>query len=179
MSMRNLMRRLWLACIVAFVSVAVVNAGAESSSAQDVTLGPVTGLPMPRFVSLRSDTANARRGPGLDYQIDWEYLRRGLPVEVTAEYGNWRRVRDSDGMGGWVHQTLLSGVRTALVRGTKTVPLRAGAEPSDRVRAMVEPGVIVRMRECDGAMCRVSADGTDGWISQAVLWGVAPDEIID
>ena len=90
------------------------------------TRGPVTNLPLPRFVSMRAESANARRGPSLDQRVDWEFVRRGLPLEITAEYGQWRRVRDAEGDGGWVHHALLSGVRTALVRGEAPVPLRAG-----------------------------------------------------
>ena len=104
--------------------------------------GPVTNLPLPRFVSMRAESANARRGPSLDQRVDWEFVRRGLPLEVVAEYGQWRRVRDAEGYGGWVHHTLLSGVRTALVRGEAPVPLRAGPTEGAAVRAMAEPGVV-------------------------------------
>ena len=91
---------------------------------------------------MRAESANARRGPSLDQRVDWEFVRRGLPLEITAEYGQWRRVRDADGAGGWVHHTLLSGVRTALVRGEAPVPLRAGPTEAAAVRAMAEPGVV-------------------------------------
>ena len=117
--------------------------------------GPVTNLPLPRFVSMRADTANARRGPTLDQRVDWEFVRRGLPLEVRAEYGQWRRVRDAEGYGGWVHHTLLSGVRTALVPGEAPVPLRAGPEEGAPVRAMAEPGVVGRLEACRGAWCEI------------------------
>ena len=91
----------------------------------------MTNLPLPRFVSMRAESANARRGPKLDQRVDWEFVRRGLPLEVVAEYGQWRRVRDAEGDGGWVHHTLLSGVRTALVRGEAPVALRAGPGGGD------------------------------------------------
>ena len=80
-------------------------------AAADPARGPVTNLPLPRFVSMRAESANARRGPSLDQRVDWEFVRRGLPLEITAEYGQWRRVRDADGAGGWVHHALLSGRR--------------------------------------------------------------------
>lgn len=141
--------------------------------------GQVTSLPIPRFVSMRADTANARRGPSLDQRVDWEFVQRGMPLEVTAEYGQWRRVRDADGMGGWVHHTLLSGVRTALIRGDAAVPLRAGPTEGAAVHAMAEPGVIGRLEECHGAWCELSTGGVDGWLPRAVLWGVGPDEEIE
>ena len=102
--------------------------------------GPVTNLPLPRFVSMRADVANARRGPSFDQRVDWEFVHRGLPLEVTAEYGQWRRVRDADGYGGWVHHTLLSGLRTAIVRAEAPVPLRAGPDRRRRCGRWPSPG---------------------------------------
>ena len=78
--------------------------------------GPVTNLPLPRFVSLKTGEGNARRGPSLSHKIDWVFTRRNMPLEVTDEYGHWRRVRDLDGAGGWMHYSLLSGVRTVIIR---------------------------------------------------------------
>jgi SH3-like domain-containing protein len=75
----------------------------------------VTNLPLPRFVSLKGSEGNARRGPGLTHRIDWVFTRSGMPLRITAEYENWRRVEDFEGAGGWVHYSLLSGVRTGLV----------------------------------------------------------------
>jgi SH3-like domain-containing protein len=150
-----------------------------AAPAGEAVRGPVTNLPLPRYVSIRADTANARRGPGLDHRVDWEFVRRGLPVEVTAEYGHWRRVRDADGLGGWVHHTLLSGVRTALVRGPDMTPLRADPDPAADIRAMVEPGVVARLEACDGAWCEIRAGNVGGWLQRSALWGVAPDETLD
>jgi SH3-like domain-containing protein len=111
--------------------------------------------------------------------VDWEFVRRGLPVEIVAEYGHWRKVRDADGLGGWVHHTLLSGVRTGLVQGSEMVPLRADPEAGAAVRAMAEPGVVTRIEACEGAWCEVRAGKTEGWLPRAALWGVGPDEEID
>jgi SH3-like domain-containing protein len=141
--------------------------------------GPVTNLPLPRFVSMRAETANARRGPGLDQRVDWAFVRRGLPLQVTAEYGHWRRVEDADGAGGWVHHSLLSGARTALVQGDEPVALRAEPEAGARVRALAEPGVVARLEACDGPWCAVAAEGVEGWLPRAALWGVGPDETIE
>lgn len=153
----------------------------ESAAAENAApaRGPVTNLPLPRFVSMRSDVANARRGPSFDQRVDWEFVRRGMPLEVTGEYGQWRRVRDADGYGGWVHHTLLSGLRTALVRGDATLPLRAGPSDTAAVRAMAEPGVIGRLEACEGAWCEIAANGLAGWLPRAALWGVGPDETLD
>ncbi len=141
--------------------------------------GPVTNLPLPRFVSMRADRANARRGPNLDQRVDWEFVHRGQPLEVTAEYGQWRRVHDADGAGGWVHHTLLSGQRTALVRADAALPLRAGPDAATAVRAMAEPGVIGRLEACRGAWCEIAVGRLSGWLPRAALWGVGADETIE
>src|ERR1700704_6452203 len=77
--------------------------------------GTTSGLPVPRFVSLKSDKVNVRAGPTKDHDVAWVYNRAALPVEVTAEFENWRRIRDWEGAEGWVYHSLLSGKRTALV----------------------------------------------------------------
>src|SRR3981189_1215322 len=74
-----------------------------------------SGLPLPRYVSLKSDHVNVRAGPTKDNDVAWVYTRSGLPVEITAEFENWRRVRDSEGAEGWVYHSLLSGRRTAVI----------------------------------------------------------------
>jgi SH3-like domain-containing protein len=134
---------------------------------------------LPRFVSLRAETANARRGPGLDHRVDWTFVRRGMPLEVTAEYGQWRRVRDVEGAGGWVHHSLLSGVRGVLLLGAAPTVLRAGPSEGSATRAVAEPGVIARLESCEGDWCMIAAEGVKGWAPRAVLWGVQPGEAID
>ena len=128
---------------------------------------------------MRGESANARRGPSLDQRVDWEFKHRGLPLQITAEHGQWRRVEDADGMGGWVHHALLSGVRTALVQGEAPVPLRAGPAEGAAVRAMAEPGVVGRLEACEAAWCEISAGGVDGWLPRASIWGVGPREELD
>lgn len=172
-----------LCCVVTICPGADVRAqeagGAAVGAPVVAGVGPVTHLPLPRFVSLRAETANARRGPSLDQRVDWEFVRRGIPLEITGEYGNWRRVRDGDGAGGWVHQTLLSGVRTALILGKEAVALRNKPEEGAVIVAVLEPGVVARLESCDGAWCEVTADRIDGWLPRAAIWGVGPDETIE
>lgn len=164
-----------LACAAALLVVA----GAPAAGADPEARGTVTNLPLPRFVSMRAESANARRGPSLDQRVDWEFVRRGLPLEITAEYGQWRRVRDAEGVGGWVHSALLSGVRTALVQGAAPVPLRAGPTAGAAVRAMAEPGVVGQLKACRADWCEISADGVEGWLPRNTIWGVRPDESFD
>lgn len=146
--------------------------------AEERARGPVTNLPLPRFVSAKAQEVNVRRGPSLTHRIDWVFKRRDLPLEITAEFGNWRRVRDKEGAGGWVHYSLLSGVRTVVVE-KDLLPLRMKPDAGSEVNAYAEAGVIARLGECGPAMCRISADGFRGWADKAGLWGVAADEIRD
>lgn len=166
-----------LALAVAMLSL--TDAASGASAQEMLARGPVTNLPMPRFVSIRADHANARRGPGLDYRIDWEFVRRGLPVKVIAEHGQWRKVQDAEGYGGWVHQSLISGVRTGLVSGEKNVPMLADPEAGADVRAEAEPGALLQLETCVGDWCEVRAGGHEGWLERSALWGVRADEEFD
>lgn len=141
-------------------------------------VGAITGLPLPRFVSLKSGEGNARRGPSLDHRIDWVFLRADMPLKITAEYDNWRRVEDRDGMGGWVHYALLSGARTVIVE-TPMLPLRARADPEATETALIEAGVIAAVDSCEPDWCRISAGGYYGWAPKTALWGVEPGETFD
>ena len=138
--------------------------------------GPVTNLPLPRFVSIKAAEANVRRGPSLEHRIDWVFQRRHMPVEVTAEYGHWRRVRDVEGAGGWVHYSLLSGARYVLVMQPETL-LRNKPDAAARAVAKAEPGVVARLGECAPDWCEITAGGYTGWVGKDVLWGVAAAEI--
>ncbi|MGZ5913794.1 MAG: SH3 domain-containing protein [Hyphomicrobium sp.] len=145
-----------------------------------------TGLPVPRFVSLKSDRVNMRKGPGTDYPTAWVYRRAGLPLEVIKEFEGWRQVRDADGASGWVLQTFLSGRRTALVLpwevkpGTPTPKVALRDDSSERARpvAMVEAGVIANLATCDGRWCQVSIDKFRGYIEQKKLWGIYEGEVL-
>jgi len=132
---------------------------------------------VPRFASLKSAEVNLRTGPGTRYPIDWVYRRAGYPVEIVAQFDIWRQIRDVDGTVGWVHQSLLSGRRTALVTGgVRTIRL----EPSDSADgvALAEPGVTVELKSCEGDWCHVASRGYEGFLQRAELWGVYPDETI-
>jgi SH3-like domain-containing protein len=143
-------------------------------------VGSVTGLPLPRYASLKTDRVNLREGPSKDHATKWVYQRAGLPVEITAEFDIWRKVRDSEGVEGWVLHSLLSGRRTALVGvGKKGVVYKIYAQPrGNAVTATLQSGVIANVLSCDGAWCLVDGDGYRGYIEQVALWGVYPNEKI-
>jgi SH3-like domain-containing protein len=138
--------------------------------------GAVTNLPIPRFVTLKGSQGNARRGPGLTHRIDWVFTREGMPLKVTAEYEHWRRVEDVDGAGGWIHYTLLSGVRSVLVTQDMAQAFSTPDEKSEVVYQS-ELGVIGKLLICVPDWCRVAVEGEKGWIRKSALWGVDPAEI--
>ncbi len=156
-----------------------------SASAQITRETGESGLPLPRFVSLKADRVNVRRGPGYDHEIAWVFLRAGLPVEIIAEFDSWRRIRDSEGAEGWVLGSLLSGRRTGLVapwtdaQAGKTFALRADDEEAARVVSRIGPSVLVNIMSCDGTWCDVVTRDIRGWIKQERLWGVYPRETIE
>jgi SH3-like domain-containing protein len=140
--------------------------------------GPVTNLPLPRFVSLKAGEGNVRRGPSLTHRVDWVFRHEDMPLKVTAEYGHWRRVQDSEGQGGWMHYALLSGVRTVVFQSEKSA-LRVQPNEASATKAYAERGAIARLEECDPAWCKVSGAGVSGWASKSDIWGVDPDEVQD
>ena len=134
------------------------------------SLGPETKLPLPRFVSMKANEANVRRGPSLTHRVDWVFKQRGMPLEVTAEYGHWRQVRDHDGMGGWVHYAMLSGTPTALVVSDLADVLRQPAADAPVV-ARAQRDVVVTINRCSETWCRVSVGSYRGWMHVQDLWG--------
>lgn len=145
-----------------------------------------SGLPLPRFVSLKSDKVNLRNGPGTDYPTSWVFRHAGLPLEVIKEFEGWRQVRDAEGTTGWVIQSFLSGRRTALispwdVKAGQEIPrvsIRSDDSASSRVVAVVEAGVIANVLSCDGAWCLVAIDQFRGYVEQKKLWGVYDRELV-
>lgn len=162
------------------------DAGSPRNAAKQARPAPDAGLPMPRFVSLKADRVNVRRGPGTEHGIDWVFRRAGLPVEVIAASDIWRRVRDSEGSSGWVLAALLSNRRTALVVPWEVKPdtalpqvsLKTDARDSAEDVARVEAGVLANVRSCDGRWCYVSVASLTGYIQQPRLWGVYKGEVV-
>ena len=137
---------------------------------------------MPRFVSLKSDRVNVRVGPAKDHEVTWVYTRSGLPVEITAEYENWRRIRDWEGAEGWVYHSLLIGRRTAVITMKNKDDLASLYERADSTSAMtarLQVGVLAQVKHCASNWCHIAGNGFDGWIEQQRLWGVYADEKVD
>ncbi len=160
---------MWKTLVLAALAVLI----GFSAAAED--RGPVTGLPLPRFVSMKASEGFARRGPSSTHRIDWVFKRRHMPLRVVDEYGHWRRVQDREGAGGWMHYSLLSGNRTVLVEG-EVVELRRRPNPDAPVSARLEAGVVAWLGKCAAGWCAVEVEGAEGWARIAELWGVFPGE---
>ncbi|MEH3144247.1 MAG: SH3 domain-containing protein [Methylobacterium frigidaeris] len=171
------------ALLLALLAPAVVEA------APDMAVGSATKLPIPRYVSLKTDRVNLREGPSKDHRTLWVFQRAGLPVEIVSEFETWRRIRDSEGTEGWVLHSLLSGRRTAIVlaKGDKAGPtaLHAGPEGRGDVVAQLQAGVIGSVKSCTGSWCRLVVSlpqkrgDVDGYVRQDSLWGVYPNEKVE
>lgn len=168
----------WVAALAAVASTCI----AVSHAAGENAVGSKSGLPMPRFVSLKPDRVNVRGGPTRDHEVTFVYTRAGLPVEITAESDNWRRIRDWEGSEGWVYHSMLSGRRTAVVTSkdkTALVPLYDKADRGATVVAQLQAGVMASVKRCTGIWCHITGAGFDGWAVQEQLWGVYPNEKVD
>ncbi|MEM9732946.1 MAG: SH3 domain-containing protein [Pseudomonadota bacterium] len=155
-------------------------------------IGKETGLPLPRFVSLKAKVVNMRVGPGRKYGVRWQYRRRGLPVEVIQEFDQWRRIRDADGSTGWVLHSLLSSRRTAVVAPWEKVQVKFGqpirktffdgkksARSDAATIARPQAGLIVDIDECADRWCAVEVRNYRFYLKQEALWGVYPGEAVD
>ncbi len=172
--------RSWTAAL-ATIAIGLICSGASGAAAEFAT-GPKSGLPLPRFVSLKPDRVNVRGGPTRDHEVTFVYTRAGLPVEITAESDNWRRIRDWQGSEGWVYHSMLSGRRTAVAMPkdkSDLVPLFEESDSHSAIVVRLQAGVLASVKRCSGAWCRIVGPGFDGWAVQEQLWGVYPNETVE
>ncbi len=150
-----------------------------ANAQQEPAAGRTTGLPVPRFVSLAQNQkeVNVRFGPGRQYPINWVFTRPGIPLEIIAEFDNWRKIRDFEGAEGWILSRLLSGKRTIMIQGANR-DLRRRANNQARVLLRAEPGVIGSLLECEESWCQVEIEGRRGWLQRSEFWGTLPDEAL-
>jgi SH3-like domain-containing protein len=168
--------------IAAVCLAGLLGGGLPAAAANEPGTGSATGLPIPRFVSVKPSKVNVHIGPTMGHEVAWTYTRSGLPVEITAEFENWRRIRDWEGAEGWVYHSLLSGRRTCLVIAKSKddlIPVHDKADAQSSVVARLEAGVVGSVKRCNGNWCRVAGEGFDGWVPQERLWGVYPNEKVE
>ena len=141
---------------------------------------PVSKLPVPRYVSLRAGEVNMRTGPGVRYPVDWVYQRKNMPVEVIAQFGTWRKIRDVQSAQGWIHQSMLSSARFVTITG-QIRTLRRQANAKSNPVARIEPGAIAELLSCPEGTgwCKVSAGDHQGWLRRVEFWGLYPRESIN
>lgn len=138
-----------------------------------------SGLPVPRFVSLKSGEVYLREGPSPQHKVQWVYVRRGLPVEVIAEYDVWRRIRDEDGVTGWVHKGMLDGRRSVVMTPGANVPLHESPAADAPVIAYAEAGVVAKLKTCGQVFCEIEAKSIDAYVERDRIWGVYQDETVE
>jgi SH3-like domain-containing protein len=146
-----------------------------------VQLGP-SGFPVPRFLTLKANKVNVRKGPSSDHAVAWVFQRKGMPVEVVAEFENWRKIRDAEGQEGWILQQMLSGRRFAMAPSwdnSKPVVLHKDETIRSGAVAQLEPGAIAQIESCSGDWCYLTTEDYDGYAKQTELWGVYPGEVLD
>lgn len=134
---------------------------------------------VPHFASLNRDKVFLRQGPDYRYRVLWEYHRRSYPVRIVAAYDAWRRIVDPEGTVGWVQQTMVTDTRTVLIIGTGQVPAHLGPGKNSPTLALLEPGVVAKLKACQLLSCKVEVDGTTGWIDRKRLWGVKAGDIFE
>jgi len=177
-------RRLVLKVATLLTGAVMLPVLVNTSFAQSSTVGK-SGHPIPRFVSLKSQKVNMRRGPGTEFKVDWRYEKRGLPMEIIQESDNWRKVRDAEGNEGWILHSLLSGKRTAIINPWESdkqkglAKLFNDASDGSRLKAQMEPGVVVDVEGCEENWCHVTAKNVTGYVQKKHVWGVYPDELIE
>lgn len=176
---------------VACVAMMLALVAASFVPAPALAADTPSGLPLPRFATIRSTPVNVRVGPGTRYDIAWVYVKSGLPVEIVQEFDTWRKIRDVDGSVGWVHQNMLSGKRAGITApwlSDQQIPLRAQRNDGGGVRAYLVPGYRVDIAGCDGTWCEVKATAQaeagagatySGFMAQGELWGVYQGEAFD
>ena len=173
------------ACLAAAVALGPAGAGGTDGTARAQsqlapaakTQGDVSGLPLPRFVSLRAALVNLRTGPGVRYPIEWVYNRAGLPLEVVDEFETWRKVRDWEGSVGWIHQSMLSGARKVMIRDRQRL-MRREPDPAAPGVALLAPQVLADLQRCVDAWCEIQVEDKSGWLRRIDLYGLYPDENI-
>ncbi len=132
--------------------------------------GKVTGLEIPRFVSLKKSKSFLRRGPGKSYKVDWILEKKNYPLKVIAEHEHWRQVIDFQGDEGWVYFRLLSGKRTIIILKDE-IFLRKNSKKNSHPVGILKYGVIGELIETKENSCNARFQNLKGWINKNDAWG--------
>ena len=165
---------LLLCLVVVFGAMPVKQASAQE--AKIVVKG--SGLPVPRFVTLKSNEVNMRVGPGREYPLSWVYKQKNLPLKVIAEFDTWRKVIDHEGTIGWVHSQLVGLKRYALIQSRLT-KLHRKPDSTSTVLAVADKGVLLELQICEPQWCRVASDSLRAYVRRDDIWGVLETETLN
>ena len=139
--------------------------------------GKVTGLKIPRFVSLKSDNVNLRVGPSTNYPITLKYISLNLPVEIIDEFDVWRQARDHNGTIGWLHKSLIKGERYILTGYKTEKEINLYNRPNGKIIGIIKKNNILDLEICLINWCKVSQNKIKGWLLKKNVWGVYDFEI--
>jgi SH3-like domain-containing protein len=170
--------RIIIASLFLFTLAAVPAFAVDETDSGEVVSKGGSGLPIPRFASLRASDVNLRTGPGTRYPIDWVFTHQGMPVEITAEYEMWRRVRDVEGDEGWVHKNALTGKRAVIVTGG-TRELHRDPDTNAAISAHLENGAVGQLVSCAKDWCKLKFEGVKGYLPKSEFWGAYNPEVFD
>ncbi len=145
---------------------------------EETSVGEVTGLAIPRYVSMKASRGYARKGSHRNYAVNWEFTKAGIPFRVLDEDGSWRLIETQGGVGGWMYHALLSGKRTVLITNDNT-PIMALPEENSKILALAEAKIIGTVLKCELHWCEIEVKTFNGWVHKNNLWGVDPDEVIE
>ncbi|AIL66105.1 hypothetical protein NOVO_08935 [Rickettsiales bacterium Ac37b] len=168
--MNNIDKLLWICKKAISILFIIVLAHIEETFAEK--------LPIPRFVSVKSNEVNMRAGPNIRYPILWTIVKRGEPVEVLAEFEHWRKVRDKQGDEAWVHESMLTGKRVGIVIGSKLQTMYNKSNNVSKKICMLEPELRVNIISCKKEWCMIQVEKCKGWLLRNSLWGVYNNEEI-
>jgi len=122
------------------------------------------------YVSVKGDNVNVRSGPGTNYQVSME-LFAGYPLKVSSTQGDWLKVIDFENDTGWIHTSLVEKGNSVIVKGNKSVNMRAEPSTKSSVIAVVDRGVVMIKLESQGKWLKLKhSTGLIGWIYKPLLW---------
>jgi SH3-like domain-containing protein len=159
--------------LAALAVLTVACSAGPSAGADDKDRPTPSGLPVPRYVSLKFDNVNARAGPSDDHRLLWVYHAKGLPVQVIAETEDWRRICDPDGQVAWVHRRTTDGRRSVMRTQKGAVRILASPKPGASTVAYLAPRALASLDRCKGDWCKIAVGRVVGWAQASALWGVS------
>jgi SH3-like domain-containing protein len=135
---------------------------------------------VPRIANLKSSKVNLHVGPGIHYPIDWVLTLKHMPVIIVSEFGQWRRVKICDGTIGWIHKSLLSCKKKAILLND-AVLFSSDSEGSKKL-AQIGKNVVVEIIKRKDIWTKIIVETDDkdkftGYVKTRSLWGCCADDI--